>query len=91
MQRQGGIEGGAAPVEQVVGAGPANPQQPGMMAQQPGLVSQAGPQQGIPTQPGIAGKPAGLPVQGAGMMTRCDDGLKTWQNLKRRDEIVYQL
>jgi len=56
-------------VEQVVGAGPANPQQPGMMAQQPGLVSQAGPQQGIPTQPGIAGKPAGLPVQGAGMMT----------------------
>ena len=69
MQRQGGIEGGAAPVEQVVGAGPTNPQQPGMMAQQPGLVSQAGPQQGIPSQPGIAGKPAGLPVQGAGMMT----------------------
>ena len=64
MQR----DGGAAPVEQVVGAGSAAPQQAGMMPQQPGIVSQAGPQPGIPSQAGIAGKPPVLPVQG-GMMT----------------------
>ena len=55
-------------MEQVVGAGPAAPQQAGMMPQQPGIVSQTGPQPGIPSQAGIAGKPPGLPVQG-GMMT----------------------
>ena len=68
MQRQQVVEGGAAPVEQVVGTGSTAPQQTSMMPQQAGVASQAGPQPGIPSQAGIAGKPPGIPVQG-GMMT----------------------